>query len=162
MTVNVQEINRIVRDLRAGLGPLYTEMAKVIVGQKVMVDFAGPALAGAQPVALTVPTDPNLTTLWVAPKSAAGLHGSKTTAIGTVNALSQPKAALPLDASVADGRSFRCRSGHIGGHAAGRGSGDRSVLLPYDGPHRGQHGWHEVRRSYHGSGAEQHGVGAER
>jgi MoxR-like ATPase len=38
MTVNVREINRIVRDLRAGLGPLYTEMAKVIVGQKVMVD----------------------------------------------------------------------------------------------------------------------------
>src|SRR6266852_987732 len=38
MTVNVQEINRIVRDLRAGLGPLYTEMAKVIVGQKIMVD----------------------------------------------------------------------------------------------------------------------------
>jgi MoxR-like ATPase len=38
MTVNVQEVNRIVRDLRAGLGPLYVEMAKVIVGQKVMVE----------------------------------------------------------------------------------------------------------------------------
>jgi MoxR-like ATPase len=38
MTVNVQEINRVVRDLRAGLGPLYSEMAKVIVGQKLMVD----------------------------------------------------------------------------------------------------------------------------
>jgi MoxR-like ATPase len=38
MTVNVQEINRQVRDLRAGLGPLYTEMEKVIVGQRVMLD----------------------------------------------------------------------------------------------------------------------------
>ncbi len=38
MTVNVQEINRLVRDLRAGLGPLYTEMEKVIVGQRLMLD----------------------------------------------------------------------------------------------------------------------------
>jgi MoxR-like ATPase len=38
MTVNVQEINRQVRDLRAGLGPLFTEMEKVIVGQRVMLD----------------------------------------------------------------------------------------------------------------------------
>src|SRR4029077_3258690 len=38
MTVNVQEINRQVRDLRAGLGPLYTEMERVIVGQRVMLD----------------------------------------------------------------------------------------------------------------------------
>jgi MoxR-like ATPase len=38
MSVNVQEINRQVRDLRAGLGPLYTEMEKVIVGQRVMLD----------------------------------------------------------------------------------------------------------------------------
>jgi len=38
MTVNVQEINRQVRDLRAGLGPLYDEMEKVIVGQRVMLD----------------------------------------------------------------------------------------------------------------------------
>src|SRR2546423_3964532 len=38
MTVNVQEINRQVRDLRAGLGPLYTEMERVIVGQHAMVD----------------------------------------------------------------------------------------------------------------------------
>jgi MoxR-like ATPase len=38
MTVNVQEINRQVRDLRAGLGPLFAEMEKVIVGQRVMLD----------------------------------------------------------------------------------------------------------------------------
>jgi MoxR-like ATPase len=38
MTVNVQEINRLVRDLRAGLGPLFTELEKVIVGQRAMMD----------------------------------------------------------------------------------------------------------------------------
>ena len=38
MTVNVQEINRMVRDLRAGLDPLYAEMEKVIVGQRTMMD----------------------------------------------------------------------------------------------------------------------------
>src|SRR5712691_997139 len=38
MTVNIQEINRRVRDMRASLGPLYTEMEKVIVGQRVMID----------------------------------------------------------------------------------------------------------------------------
>jgi MoxR-like ATPase len=38
MTVNVQEINRMVRDLRAGLDPLYNEIEKVIVGQRAMLD----------------------------------------------------------------------------------------------------------------------------
>jgi MoxR-like ATPase len=38
MTVNVQEINRVARDLRTGLGPLFSEIGKVIVGQKLMVD----------------------------------------------------------------------------------------------------------------------------
>jgi MoxR-like ATPase len=38
MTVNMQEVNRLVRDLRAGLNPLYQEMEKVIVGQRAMVD----------------------------------------------------------------------------------------------------------------------------
>src|SRR5437588_10630306 len=38
MTVNVQEISRQVRDLRAGLGPLFAEMEKVIVGQRVMLE----------------------------------------------------------------------------------------------------------------------------
>ena len=38
MVVNVQEINRMVRDLRAGLGPLYSQMERVIVGQRAMID----------------------------------------------------------------------------------------------------------------------------
>ncbi len=38
MTVNVQEINRKVRDLRAGLDPLYAEIERVIVGQRGMLD----------------------------------------------------------------------------------------------------------------------------
>jgi len=38
VTVNVQEINRMVRDMRAGLGPLYTQLERVIVGQRAMLD----------------------------------------------------------------------------------------------------------------------------
>src|SRR5215831_11466362 len=38
MPINVQEINRMARDLRATLGPLYTQMETVIVGQRVMID----------------------------------------------------------------------------------------------------------------------------
>src|SRR6266705_2889987 len=38
MTGNVQEINRIARDLRGRLGPLFSEIGKVIVGQKAMVE----------------------------------------------------------------------------------------------------------------------------
>jgi MoxR-like ATPase len=38
MTVNVQEINRKVRDLRAALDPLFTEMEKVIVGQRALLE----------------------------------------------------------------------------------------------------------------------------
>jgi MoxR-like ATPase len=38
MTVNVQEINRRVHDLRTTLGPLYGEIEKIIVGQRVMID----------------------------------------------------------------------------------------------------------------------------
>jgi MoxR-like ATPase len=34
----MEDVNRLVRDLRAGLEPLYREIAKVIVGQRVMVD----------------------------------------------------------------------------------------------------------------------------
>jgi hypothetical protein len=63
--------------LRVGDFPLATVPVPMASqrGQKVMVDFAGPALAGAQPVAVAVPNDPDLTTLWIAPKSAAGLYG---------------------------------------------------------------------------------------
>jgi MoxR-like ATPase len=38
MSVNVQEINRRVQDQRASLGPLYTEIERMIVGQKQMID----------------------------------------------------------------------------------------------------------------------------
>jgi MoxR-like ATPase len=38
MTADVQEINRKVRDLRARLDPLYAEVAKVIVGQRTLID----------------------------------------------------------------------------------------------------------------------------
>jgi hypothetical protein len=63
--------------LRIGDFPLATVPVPMAAqrGQKVTVDFAGPALAGAQPVTMTVPTDPNLSTIWIAPKSAAGLYG---------------------------------------------------------------------------------------
>src|ERR671934_1451405 len=38
VVVNVQEINRMVRDMRAGLGPLYMQLERVIVGQRAMID----------------------------------------------------------------------------------------------------------------------------
>ena len=39
MTIdNVQEVNRLVSDLRACLKPLYTEMERIIVGQRAMID----------------------------------------------------------------------------------------------------------------------------
>ncbi len=38
MAVDIQEINRLVRDLRERLGILYHELEKVIVGQRVMID----------------------------------------------------------------------------------------------------------------------------
>jgi MoxR-like ATPase len=38
MTHDVQEINRLVRDLRNRLDPLYREVEKVIVGQRLMID----------------------------------------------------------------------------------------------------------------------------
>jgi MoxR-like ATPase len=38
MSVNVQELNRKVQDMRAGLGPLLTEIERVIVGQRMMIE----------------------------------------------------------------------------------------------------------------------------
>ncbi len=38
MTVDVQELNRLVQDLRTSLAPLYRQIERVIVGQRVMVD----------------------------------------------------------------------------------------------------------------------------
>src|SRR5437660_12489285 len=34
----MEDVNRLVHDLRAGLDPLYREIAKVIVGQRAMID----------------------------------------------------------------------------------------------------------------------------
>jgi hypothetical protein len=44
-------------------------------GGKVQVKFAGPTVDGVPPVEVTVPTDPAVHTLWVAPKGANGLYG---------------------------------------------------------------------------------------
>jgi len=38
MTVDIQEINRHVQELRARLDPLYQELGKIIVGQRTMID----------------------------------------------------------------------------------------------------------------------------
>src|SRR5438309_1391533 len=38
MSADVPEINRLVQDLRAKLAPLYQQMERVIVGQRIMVD----------------------------------------------------------------------------------------------------------------------------
>jgi hypothetical protein len=44
-------------------------------GSKVAVQFAGPQVEGVAPVAVQVPTDPLVNTVWVAPKGPSGLHG---------------------------------------------------------------------------------------
>jgi hypothetical protein len=44
-------------------------------GSKVAVHFAGPNVEGVAPVEVTVPTDPAVTALQVAPKGAGGLYG---------------------------------------------------------------------------------------
>jgi MoxR-like ATPase len=38
MSANIQEVNRLIRDLRAGLAPFFAEIEKVIVGQRMMID----------------------------------------------------------------------------------------------------------------------------
>lgn len=44
-------------------------------GTKAKVGFAGPAVEGIAPIDVEVPSDPAINVIWVAPKSAAGLHG---------------------------------------------------------------------------------------
>jgi hypothetical protein len=44
-------------------------------GSKVALRFAGPHVEGVSPVEVTVPTDPSVTALWVAPKGLNGLFG---------------------------------------------------------------------------------------
>src|SRR5262249_37186663 len=44
-------------------------------GSKVMIHFAGPNVEGVAPVEVTVPTDPTVNTMWVAPRGVNGLSG---------------------------------------------------------------------------------------
>jgi hypothetical protein len=44
-------------------------------GAKVTVNFAGPTVDDVAPVVVTVPTDPHVDTVWVAPRGANGLYG---------------------------------------------------------------------------------------
>ncbi len=44
-------------------------------GSQVTVTFAGPTVDGVAPVEVTVPADPTVNTIWVAPKGANGLYG---------------------------------------------------------------------------------------
>jgi hypothetical protein len=44
-------------------------------GSQLSVSFAGPQVENIPPVEVTVPQDPTLQTVWVAPKSANGLYG---------------------------------------------------------------------------------------
>jgi hypothetical protein len=44
-------------------------------GSKVAVEFAGPEVDGVAPVEVTVPTDPAVSTVWVAPRAVSGLYG---------------------------------------------------------------------------------------
>jgi hypothetical protein len=63
--------------LRIGDFPLATVPIPMAVqrGKKATVTFAGSAVDGAAPVTVAGPMDPGITTLWVAPKGASGLHG---------------------------------------------------------------------------------------
>src|SRR5262249_53536478 len=45
-------------------------------GSKVAGQFTGPTVEGVAPVEVEVPADPNVDTVWVAPKGASGLYGS--------------------------------------------------------------------------------------
>src|SRR5262249_36051141 len=44
-------------------------------GSQVMVQFAGPMVEGVTPVQVSVPADPAVDTIWVAPKGSNGLSG---------------------------------------------------------------------------------------
>jgi hypothetical protein len=44
-------------------------------GTKVEVSFAGPHVEGVAPVQVDVPTDPTISTVWVAPRGSNGLYG---------------------------------------------------------------------------------------
>ncbi|MFN4258874.1 MAG: hypothetical protein ACK4RK_06220 [Gemmataceae bacterium] len=44
-------------------------------GSKETVHFAGPMVEGVKPRTVTIPSDPNVDTVWLAPQGANGLHG---------------------------------------------------------------------------------------
>lgn len=63
--------------LRIGDFPLATTTFPLAAkrGSKVSVGFAGPAVEGVPAVEVTVPTDPHIAEVAVAPRGASGLHG---------------------------------------------------------------------------------------
>ena len=63
--------------LRVGDFPLATTPMPIAAkrGTKAKVSFAGPMVEGVAPVEVAVPTDPNVSVVWVAPKGPSGLHG---------------------------------------------------------------------------------------
>lgn len=63
--------------LRVGDFPLVTTPMPLAVrrGTKVVVMFSGPHASRLAPINMTVPADPAVNTIWVAPKGPSGLHG---------------------------------------------------------------------------------------
>jgi hypothetical protein len=63
--------------LRIGDFPCATTPLPMAVkrGTKVAVSFAGPTVEGVAPVEVTAPTDPLISSVWVTPTGANGLHG---------------------------------------------------------------------------------------
>jgi hypothetical protein len=63
--------------LRIGDFPCATTPIPMAIkrGSKALINFSGPTVDGVAPVEVTAPTDPNIDTLWIAPKGANGLYG---------------------------------------------------------------------------------------
>src|SRR5471030_1769932 len=63
--------------IRVGDFPLATTPMPLAAkrGTKAKIGLAGPAVEGVAPIDIDVPSDPAVNVIWVAPKSAAGLHG---------------------------------------------------------------------------------------
>jgi hypothetical protein len=63
--------------LRIGDFPCATTPIPMAIkrGSKALISFSGPTVDSVAPVEVTAPTDPNIDTLWVAPKGANGLYG---------------------------------------------------------------------------------------
>jgi hypothetical protein len=63
--------------LRVGDFPCATAPIPMAIkrGSKASISFAGPTVDGVAPAEITAPTDPNIDTLWIAPKGVNGLSG---------------------------------------------------------------------------------------